>query len=174
MPDDDLGEYRGYLMVLARCMVPYDLRPVIDPSDLVQDTICAALVKPDALEPDVRFWLRRKLHDIFVVRYRQLVARPPVISLDDPLDDTDHTMSVYVADHRHGPLSDLVLHEKVLRLADSLLKLPERQCEAIVLQYFAGMSVKDICRRMNATPAAVGGLLRHGKQGLRDLITRED
>ncbi len=148
--------------------------PAIDPSDVVHETICAALAKRDALGPDVRFWLRRKLHDRFVDLCRRLKKRPPVISLDGFLDRTDHSMSSYIADAGPGPLSDLVLKEEVLRLADALGKLPENQCEAIALQYFAGRSVKDICDHMHSTPSAVGGYLKRGMKGLRELVTRED
>ena len=41
--NDELGEYREYLMMLARSQVSVDLRGRIDPSDLVQETLCDAL-----------------------------------------------------------------------------------------------------------------------------------
>ena len=43
MPVDEFGEYRDYLMILARSQIAIDLRGRIDPSDLVQDTLCDAL-----------------------------------------------------------------------------------------------------------------------------------
>ena len=41
--DGEFDEYRDYLMVLARSQVAVDLRGRIDPSDLVQETLCDAL-----------------------------------------------------------------------------------------------------------------------------------
>ena len=43
MPVDGFAEYRDYLMILARSQIAIDLRARIDPSDLVQDTLCDAL-----------------------------------------------------------------------------------------------------------------------------------
>src|SRR5918998_849142 len=41
--DEEFGAFRDYLMVLARSQVSVDLRGRIDPSDLVQETLCDAL-----------------------------------------------------------------------------------------------------------------------------------
>ena len=69
MPVDEFGEYRDYLMVLARSLIAVDLRGRIDPSDLVQDTLYDALRdRPQSRAQDPggeMAWLRRVLKSIW-------------------------------------------------------------------------------------------------------------
>ena len=64
--------------------------------------------------------------------------------------------------------------EQSIALARILEQLSTFQAEAIVLKHCQGMSVDEICRHMNKTPDAVGGLLRHGMRKLRELMPGEE
>jgi RNA polymerase sigma-70 factor, ECF subfamily len=172
LPGDhaDLVKFRDYLMILARSRVPFDLRGRIDPSDLVHDTLCAALQQPDWPE---LFWLRRKLHDKLVDCFRRLKFQPPNVSFHDLMDQTSNGMSVLVA-KQSSPASKVIRDEDALILAEKLKQLPEDQREAVVLKYCDGKSVFEIGRHIDKTPGAVGGLLKRGMRHLRELMPRTD
>jgi RNA polymerase sigma-70 factor, ECF subfamily len=172
---DEFGEYRDYLIVLARSQVSVDLRGRIDPSDLVQDTICDALRAPALKREPAQTvgWLRRILHDNLVDRLRRLRLENQVASLDALLDRTSAGISRFLRASQSAPEARVVREEDELILAEVLGQLTSAQAEAIVLKHCQGISVVEICRHMNRTPDAVGGLLRHGMRRLRELMPGE-
>jgi RNA polymerase sigma-70 factor (ECF subfamily) len=180
MPADELAEYRDYLMILARSQIAIDLRARIDPSDLVQDTLCDALRDRDwtrvRSRAETMGWLRSVLKFNLIDRLRRLSLERQVVSLDGSLDQTSIGMSRLPQGHRSesNPSARVVREEDALKLAAVLGQLSEAQAEAIVLKHCQGMSVVEIGRHMNKGPDAVGGLLRHGMRRLRELMPRED
>jgi RNA polymerase sigma-70 factor, ECF subfamily len=175
--DHDFGEYRDYLMVLARSQISVDLRCRIDPSDLVQETLCDAFREPTPGHRRGRVqmmgWLKRVLHDNLVDRFRRHKLEVRIESLEAQLDDTGDGISRFLWASQSGPSSRIVREEDALIVTSILAKLPQAQAEAIVLKHCEGMSVAKISRHMNRTPDAVGGLLRHGMCKLRELVPRE-
>jgi RNA polymerase sigma-70 factor (ECF subfamily) len=180
MPVDELGEYRDYLMILARSQIAIDLRGRIDPSDLVQDTLCDALRDHSRSRARTRAetmgWLRSVLKFNLIDRLRRLSLERQVVSLDGSLDQTSVGMSRLPQRQRSEsvPSARVVREEDALTLAAILGQLSEAQAEAIVLKHCQGMSVVEIGRHMNKSPDAIGGLLRHGMRRLRELMPRED
>ncbi len=171
----DFGEYRAYLKVLALAQIPIELRGPVDPSDIVQQTLCDAVRRnlqnqytPAELIVRLRIILRDRLVDVF--RRRRLESRAK--SLDHLLDQTSIGLSEFLWDGRPGPASAAMLGEAKEFLESMLQRLSPAQAEAIILRYFRGMSMAEICRHMDRTPEAVGGLLRDGKKKLRELCNR--
>ena len=175
--DEEFGEFRDYLMVLARSQVSVDLRGRIDPSDLVQETLCDALRDLPRYRGRTRAemmgWLRSVLKFNLIDRLRRLRLEGRVVSFDASLDQTSHGMSHLLQASRSAPEVRAVREEDALTLATMLGQLSPPQAEAIVLKHCQGMSVVEIGRHMNRTPDAVGGLLRHGMRRLRELMPRE-
>jgi RNA polymerase sigma-70 factor (ECF subfamily) len=174
---EEFGEFRDYLMALARAQVSVDLRARIDPSDLVQETLCEAVRDlprhRGRTRAEMMAWLRSLLRFNLIDRLRRLRLERRVISLDGSLDQTSHAMSCLVQASRSTPEARAVREEDALTLASLLGRLSGPQAEAIVLKYCQGMTVAEISRHMNRTPDAVGGLLRHGMRKLRELMPRE-
>lgn len=174
--DEEFGEYRDYLMILARSQISVDLRGRIDPSDLVQETLCGALRELPGprkrSRAEMMGWLRSQLRCNLIDRFRRLERR--FESLDALLEKTSHGMSGILWDSLSGPDAGVNREEDALIVAAMLRKLSEAQAEAIVLKHCEGMSVVEISRHMNKNPDAVGGLLRHGMRHLRELMPRED
>ena len=174
--EDEFREYRDYLLALARSQISVDLRCQIDPSDLVQDTICDALRSPQQIRerPQTLGWLRRILHDNLIDQLRRLRHKNRVASIDALLERTSARISQFlVCDNTH-PQVKAMREENEQILADLLGKLSSAQAEAIILKHCQGLSVAAIGRHMNKSPVAVGGLLRHGMLRLRELMNRED
>ncbi len=175
--DEEVGDYREYLMVLARSQVSVDLRGRIDPSDLVQETLCDALRDlprhRGRTRAEMMGWLRSLLRFNLIDRLRRLRLEGPVVSLDGSLDQTSHGMNCLVQSGRSAPEVRAVREEDALLLTAMLGQLSGPQAEAIILKHCQGMSVAEIGRHMNRTPEAIGGLLRHGMRRLRELLPRE-
>ncbi|MFO0902336.1 MAG: sigma-70 family RNA polymerase sigma factor [Pirellulales bacterium] len=173
----DLGEYREWLKALATAQISVDLRGRIDPSDLVQQTICEALrdlpKQRGATRAEMMGWLRSVLRCNLIDAFRKLRFAPRV-SLDDSLALTAEGMSRFLAADHSDVDARLQRDERALLLADRLQQLTPAQAEAILLKHCHGMSVEQICRHMDRSPEAVGGLLRHGMRRLRELLPREE
>jgi RNA polymerase sigma factor (sigma-70 family) len=166
-------------MILARARISYHQRGRIDPSDVVQETLCLAIQRRNELDglsqAGAMRWLRRKLRDQLVDRFRRLRLEPINASLlgDDSMDKSTHGMSA-IPCSQPGPDARLIREEDALLVAKMLGKLSEAQAEAIVLKHCEGMPVMEIARHMNKSPEAIGGHLRHGLCRLRKQMTRED
>jgi RNA polymerase sigma-70 factor (ECF subfamily) len=177
MPDDELGEYREYLMILARSQIAVDLRRRIDPSDLVQETLCEALrelpMQRNRTRAETMGWLRSLIRFNLIDRLRRLRLERQVKSLDGLLDQTSAGMSHLLMASQSAPDANAVREEDALTLAAMLGYLSPPQAEAFVLKHCEGMSVAEISRHMNKTPDAVGGLLRHGLHRLHELMPQE-
>ncbi len=179
MPDprdpEAFAEYRKYLMILARAQVSVDLRTRIDPSDLVQETLCDALRDlprhRGRSQAEMMGWLRSLLRFNLIDRLRRLRLERRVISLDGALDQTSQGLGDLMQASRSTPEARAMRQENALALAALLERLSQPQAEAIVLKHCQGMPVGEISRHMNRTPDAVGGLLRHGMERLREFTT---
>ena len=172
----DLGEFRAWLKILALCRISFNLRGRIDPSDIVQETLCAAVQWQQKVgvrsRAETMHWLRRKLRDELVDRLRRLKLEPINMSfLDDySLDESSHRIGDLLPDSQSDAHAKVVREEDALFVANMLGKLTPPQAEAVVLKHCEGWSVKEISRHMNNTPGAVGGLLKHGMRHLRELM----
>ena len=116
--DDEFGEYRDYLMVLARSQISVDLRGRIDPSDLVQETLCDALRDLPSTGARTRAetmgWLRSVLTFNLVDRLRRLRLERQVVSLDGSLDQTSAGMSRFVRASQSAPDARVIREEDAL------------------------------------------------------------
>lgn len=149
----------------------------IDPSDLVQQTLCEALrelpQQRERTRAEMMGWLRTVLRCNLIDAFRAL-KRVPKISLDDSLAMTADGMSRFLADGHSAADSRAMREDHALLLAERLRQLTPAQAEAIVLKHCQGLSVEQICQHMQRSPEAVGGLLRHGMRRLREIWPREE
>jgi RNA polymerase sigma-70 factor (ECF subfamily) len=67
-----------------------------------------------------------------------------------------------------GPGEELEHQENLTSMKDLLLKLPEKQREAIRLKFIADLSYKEISEVMKTSIGNVGYLIHHGIQTLRE------
>jgi DNA-directed RNA polymerase specialized sigma24 family protein len=74
-----------------------------------------------------------------------------------------------VAD-QSAPSARLKREELAIEVARRLTRLTEAQAEAVHLRHCEGWSVDEIGRHMGRSPVAVGGLLRHGLEALREMM----
>jgi RNA polymerase sigma-70 factor (ECF subfamily) len=170
-PDDldGLELHRSYLLLVARLLLKPRLRATCDPEDLVQQTLleaCRAL--PGAPAPgDLRAYLRRALrNNILDALRRGGTSAPQVVDVERSSARIEDRLA---ADHS-SPSERAMREERLARLAVALARLSDAQRTAVELKHLQGRSVAEIAARLGRTEAAVGGLLRHGLQTLRDIL----
>jgi RNA polymerase sigma-70 factor (ECF subfamily) len=153
------------------------LRAKIDPSDVVQQTLLEAYEKRAQFQADLAGWLRQMLAHNLVDALRAFgqqkrdVARER--SLEEGLRASSARLERFLADDGSSPSERVERQERALRLASALAALPEPQREAIVLQYWHGLTLAQIGERLQRSPAAVAGLLKRGLKRLRVLLQEE-
>jgi RNA polymerase sigma-70 factor (ECF subfamily) len=177
-PGGPLEEYRGYLLTLARLQLDVRLRRLLDPSDLVQQTLLKAHEKRDQFrgrtEADRAAWLRTILGRQLADAARRLGWKEERgRSLETELEESSRRLEAWLQSDSTSPSGRAARQEQLLRLADALGRLPEDQRLAVELHYLQGLPVEDVCDRMSRSPASVAGLLRRGLKELRSLLHDE-
>jgi RNA polymerase sigma-70 factor (ECF subfamily) len=178
-PEARFARYRSYLCFLARLQLDPRLLGKLDPSDIVQQTLLEAYTDREQFRgtTDAQWlaWLRQLLaHNLSdaLKAFRQAkrdVGREQ--GLDAALQASSVRLEAWLADgNQPGAEEEAVRHERALRLADALEKLPEAQRQALVLQHWHGWSLAQIAEQMERSLAAVAGLLKRGLQNLREQL----
>ena len=172
-----LERYRAYLHLLARLQLDSRWRAKIDLSGVVQQTLLEAHSARRGQGVPLA-WLRRILANNLGDEIRKLgtdkrdVAREQ--SLEATLEASSARFEDWLAADQSSPSEQLQRDEQAVRLARALADLPEAQREALVLQHWHGLSLTDIARHLDRSPAAVAGLLKRGLQRLRAILPEPD
>jgi RNA polymerase sigma-70 factor (ECF subfamily) len=98
-------------------------------------------------------------------RVKRDVAREQ--PLQAALDESASRLEIWLAAEQSSPSQQAQRHERAVRLAEALARLPDNQREAIVLRHWQGCSLAEIAQRLGCTTAAVTGLLHRGLRKLR-------
>lgn len=174
-PLDELDRFRAYLHLLARLQLDPRLRPKLDASDVVQQTLLQAHAARDQFRgstvEELTAWLRQILARVLSHAVRDYGRGKRDLSqersLEAALDASSVRLQAFLAADQSSPSEQADRNEQLLRLADALAELPEAQREAVVLHYWQDWPLSDIARHMNRSPSAVAGLLKRGLAGLR-------
>src|SRR4051794_33351050 len=178
-PDPSLERCRDYLLLLARLQLDPGLRGVLDPSDVVQQTLLRAYEKRDQFrggsEGELVAWLRtilaHNLADLARKYARRLHGQER--SLEAALEESSLRLEKWLASESTSACGRAIRHEQLLRLAEVLASLPEDQRTALELKHLRDVPVSEISRMMGKSPAAVASLLYRGLKTLRELLAGE-
>jgi RNA polymerase sigma-70 factor (ECF subfamily) len=178
-PDPSLERCRDYLLLLARLQLDPGLRGVLDPSDVVQQTLLKAHEKRDQFrggsEGELMAWLRtilaHQLADLARKHAPRLRGRER--SLGAALEESSLRLERCLASDSTSVGGRAIRHEQLLRLAEALAGLPEDQRTALELKHLRDVPVSEISRMMGKSPAAVASLLYRGLKTLRELLAGE-
>ena len=178
-PDPSLERCRDYLLLLARLRLDPGLRGVLDPSDVVQQTLLKAHAKRDQFrggsEGERLAWLRTILarHLADLARKHARYIRGQERSLEAALEESSLRLERWLASDSTSVGGRAIRQEQLLRLAEALAGLPEDQRTALELKHLRDVPVSEISRMMGKSPAAVASLLYRGLKTLRDLLAGE-
>jgi RNA polymerase sigma-70 factor, ECF subfamily len=173
-----LERYRDYLRLLTRVQLGSAGNRLIDPSDLVQQTLLEAYQKREQFrgrnDAERAAWLRailaRNLADAVRAQGRQKRDVSRVRSLEADLESSSACLGAWLAADQSTPSELAVRHEQAVLLANALARLPVSQREAVVLHYWQGLALSEIAIRLNRTSDAAAGLLKRGLKNLRTLL----
>jgi RNA polymerase sigma-70 factor (ECF subfamily) len=174
-PRLELEHFRGYLRLLAGLRVGARYRAKFDPSDLVQQTLLrahrAATEFRGTTAAEMAAWLRRILARTLADALRDLGRERRDVSrersLETALDESSARLERWLEASGLAPGDAAERNEQLLRLADSLARLPEPQRQAVLLRYYEGRSLPEIGLRLKRSRAGVASLLRRGLARLR-------
>jgi RNA polymerase sigma-70 factor (ECF subfamily) len=164
-------------MILASAELDRRERALIDPSDIVQQTLIDAREKWPEISVDeaqVSGWLRNVLNNNLVDAFRHLrrgkrdVGRE--ISLEAGLEASSQRLADCLAEDQSSPSQRAVRNEDLIRLSDALTALPGRQRDAVVMHHLRGMSLRDTAQALASTDTATAGLIHRGLKTLRELM----
>lgn len=145
--------YSGNVYGYARSIVRNDY----DAEDVVQQVFTRMLTAIKTYEQrSVPFsaWLLRITHNMAIDHIRR---RSSTCEVDEALViDEPHDLE---ANHLRGVL------------CDALAQLPEVQREIVVLRHFAGLSPREIAKRLDRSEDSVHGLHHRGRRALQNALT---
>lgn len=178
----DLDRFRSYLLVLARAGLDPRLRPKVDPSDVVQQTLLeahAALAQLDAnTTAELAAWLRQILRRNLAnlgrdfTRAKRDVRREAAPAAGP--DESDARLDALLAAGLSSPSRHADRAEQLVLLAAALHRLPDAQREAVELRYLAGLPLAAIAQHTGKSAPAVAGLLHRGLARLRELLQESE
>jgi RNA polymerase sigma-70 factor, ECF subfamily len=179
----DYQKYRSYLYLLARSHIGARHRGRLDPSDLVQQTLLEAHQTRDRFRgttsAERMAWLKQILANNLADALRAVARAKRDVTRERPLDPhrASHSFSRvddWLVAVQSSPSHRAIRDEDMLRLADSLTSLPALQREAVVLRYLQGLTLVEVGRQLDKTPAAVAGLLHRGLKRLKEILADAD
>jgi RNA polymerase sigma-70 factor, ECF subfamily len=173
----ELERFREYLALLARLQLDHRLQGKVDLSGVVQQTLLEAYQAFDQFrawdEARKAAWLRKALAHNLADEVRKLrtagrdVARE--LPLEVALERSSARLEAWLADQT-SPSLQAMRNEQLLRMAETLERLPPSQRTAVELRYLRDLPVKEVARLMGRGDGAVGALLVRGLKKLRALL----
>jgi RNA polymerase sigma-70 factor (ECF subfamily) len=171
--DPHLEGFRNYLELLARVRLDPRLRGKLDPADLVQQTLLRAVAAQDRFRGDDAgraAWLRTILARVMIDAVRKFGSHgggERERSLEAALEQSSARLEAFLAADLTSPSGRAERNERLLRLADALVRLPDDQRRAVELRHLQGLPLVEIAERMGRSVDAVVGLIHRGLRALR-------
>lgn len=154
------------------------LRSKVDESDIAQQTLVQAVQGLEdfrgSTDAEIVAWLKTILsnHLKHVVRDqgRQKRDYRREQNLPQAIDKSSMRIEQFLEANVESPSLNIRLEEGAIELAGALEKLPDTQRQAIELQYFHGLKLKEIAEIMDKSTSAVAGLLHRGLAAMRAIL----
>lgn len=152
--DTTWGRFQVYLRFLAESRVDPRLKPHIDLSGVVQQTLLEAHQAAQLRLTNVTLpWLRKILANNLTDEVRRLHADKRDVrrerSISQAIEQSSIRLEAMLADNAPAPFEELAHQEQVLKLSEAIARLPESQREALQLQVWQGWSISEISQHMN-------------------------
>jgi RNA polymerase sigma-70 factor (ECF subfamily) len=162
-----LEGYRAYLKMIACVQVGRKLRSKVDADDLLQEAFLRAHQAirrfRGTSEEEFLSWLRAILAHALadqVRRYHGTERRDPDLerALELELERSSEGFVRMLAAPASSPSQRMIRHERAVRLAEVLERLPPAAREVLLLRHFQELSFPEIARRMGRTLDGVKNL----------------
>ncbi len=149
---------------------------MLDPSDVVQETLLRAHAKFDQFRGnspgELRAWLRTILVNELTRAARKHLGRCEGLheSLQAVLDESSDRLETWLLAGEATPSHQALREEKLLLLMRAIEQLPQDQREAIELRHLQGLPPPEVAKTLGRTLASTAGLLRRGLTALREAL----
>ena len=128
--------------------------------DLMQETFVKALITVVTADTGIRAWLYKVARNLYFNTYRK--DKRLIIGLENVENKAEIREEI-----EESPLSKLLTTEREEALYKALNKLEGKKREVLLLQYFSGLSGKDIAKLLDITTENVRILAFRGKKELK-------
>ena len=128
--------------------------------DLMQETFVKALITVVTADTGIRAWLYKVARNLYFNTYRK--DKRLIIGLENAENKVEIREEI-----EESPLSKLLTTEREEALYKALNKLEGKKREVLLLQYFSGLSGKDIAKLLDITTENVRILAFRGKKELK-------
>ena len=128
--------------------------------DLMQETFVKALITVVTADMGIRAWLYKVARNLYFNTYRK--DKRLIIGLENAENKAEIREEI-----EESPLSKLLTTEREEALYKALNKLEGKKREVLLLQYFSGLSGKDIAKLLDITTENVRILAFRGKKELK-------
>ena len=126
----------------------------------MQETFVKALITVGTADMGIRAWLYKVARNLYFNTYRK--DKRLIIGLENAENKAEIREEI-----EESPLSKLLTTEREKAFYKALNKLEGKKREVILLQYFSGLSGKDIAKLLNITTENVRILAFRGKKELK-------
>ena len=128
--------------------------------DLMQETFVKALITVGTADTGIRAWLYKVARNLYFNTYRK--DKRLIIGLENAENKAEIRVEI-----EESLLSKLLRTEREKALYKALNKLESKKREVLLLQYFSGLSGKDIAKLLDITTENVRILVFRGKKELK-------
>ena len=128
--------------------------------DLMQETFAKALITVVTADTGIRAWLYKVARNLYFNTYRK--DKRLIIGLENARNKAEIREEI-----EESQLSKLLTTEREEALYKALNKLEGKKREVLLLQYFSGLSGKDIAKLLDITTENVRILAFRGKKELK-------
>ncbi len=128
--------------------------------DLMQETFVKALITVGTADMGIRAWLYKVARNLYFNTYRK--DKRLIIGLENARNKAEIREEI-----EESPLSKLLTTEREEALYKALNKLEGKKREVLLLQYFSGLSGKDIAKLLDITTENARILAFRGKKELK-------
>ena len=130
--------------------------------DICQETFLKALLSLPSKHANPRAWLYLVARNL----YRNLLKKEKLrVSVEDEERQFKESADV---------IEEIISRETTRRLYRALQRIDSKKREVLVLQYFAGLSQKEISAIMQLTPENIRVLSYRGKRELKNIMEVND
>lgn len=166
-----LDHCRSKLLVTAKALVSPHLRPYVEPSDIVQQTLMEAHQEAGRLatldERSYIAWLRRALRHNMLDAIKHLKRQKhdirPTVRTSEISQSRDGFGRLEIS-AATSPSQVALRNEQAVLLLAAIESLPENQRIAIIMKHLNGDSLKEVSERLGLSEPATAGLLHRGRQ----------
>ena len=138
--------------------------------DLTQETFLKAVLSLENDHVNIGAWLYMVARNLYYDQFRRQKRELPMDDMAGAVDGTRKSGDFVQED----PLEQVISREEQRRLMKALEGLPDQQREVLTLQYFLGLSQREIAAIVRVSPENVRVIAYRGKRNLRKGLEAED